>query len=149
MDDRTAGLLRDGSLALVALGALLDAIRRRDRIHALLDPAAAFSGVVGALSAEALTLRHPARTRDLWERPSVQITGLLGTVAVGRSLTEISGARWAAAVCWGLLVYLLLLGFVLAGRQNPLSPRREVENSRVSPDSSRRPSRRSRRRAGR
>ena len=127
MDDRTAGLLRDGSLALLALGAVLDALRRRGRLDAFFDPVAALSGVAVALSVEALMLRHPERTRDLWERPWVQAAGLFGTVAVGRT-TSSTSARWAAAVCWGLLTYLWLLVFVLAGRQNPVSVLGDVRN---------------------
>jgi hypothetical protein len=121
MDGRTAGGLRDGLLAIIALGSLLDGLRRRGRIEALGSPAAAVAGVLGAVSVEAVMVRHPERTRELWERPSVQATSLVGTVVAGRSLARRSGARIAAALCWGLLVYLVLLAFVLSGRPNPLS----------------------------
>ncbi|MFC6941997.1 hypothetical protein ACFQE8_18795 [Salinirubellus sp. GCM10025818] len=129
MDDRTRGLFRDGSLALLALAAMLDVLRRRDRIDTLLDPAALLPGVVGAIVVEALMLRDPERTRDLWERPLVRVASLGGTVAVGRTLARQREERAVAAVCWGLLTYLLLLGVVLSGRENPVSSvRRAVEN---------------------
>jgi hypothetical protein len=121
MDERTAGGLRDGLLAVVALGALLDGLRRRDRLDALGSPAAAAAGVIGAVSVEAVLLRHPERTEALWERPSVRVASLLGTVVAGRSIARRAGARIAAALCWGLLAYLVLLAFVLRGRPNPLS----------------------------
>ena len=121
MDERTARGLRDGLLALVALGALLDGLRRRGRIDALRSPAAAVAGTVGAVSVEAVMLSPPERTEALWERPSVQVASLLGTAVAGRSLSRRSGARIAAALCWGLLAYLALLAFVLSGRSNPVS----------------------------
>ena len=121
MDDRTAGGLRDGLLALVTLGTLLDWLRRRGRIDALGSPAAAVAGVLGAVSVEAVMLRHPERTRALWERPSVQVASFIGTVLPGRWLARRSGARVAAALCWALLAYLALLAFVLSGRSNSVS----------------------------
>jgi hypothetical protein len=121
MDDRTRELLRDGSLALVALATMLDVLRRRDRLDALLDPTAVLSGVAGAVGIEALMLRHPDLTRDLWERPLVRVASL-GTVALGRTLARRREERMGAAVCWGLLTYLLLLGVVLSGRENPIPP---------------------------
>ena len=120
MDDRTRGLFRDGSLALVALATMLDALRRRDRIDTLLDPVAILSGVVGTVGIETLMLRHPERTRDLWERPLVRVASLIGTIAVGRTLARRREERTVATVCWGLLTYLLLLGVVLYGRENPV-----------------------------
>ena len=129
MDDRTARLIRDGSLALVALGALLDALRRRERLDALFDPAAALSGVVGSLGIEVFLLRHPERTRDLWERPGVQAAGSVGTVVIGRALARDRGERAAAALCWGLLAYLVLLAVVRFGRRSHVSSfGRTVEN---------------------
>jgi len=125
MDERTDGLLRDGRLrdgllAVVAIGALLDGLRRRGRLCTLRSPSAAVAGVIGVASIEAVLLRHPERTEGLWDRPSVRAASLLGTVAVGRSLARGTRPRMAAALCWGLLAYLLLLGIVLAGRPNPV-----------------------------
>ena len=128
MDERTAGRLRDGLFAVVALGFLLDGLRRRGRLCTLGSPMAGVTGVLGALAIEVLMLRHPERTRAAWERPSVRATGLLGTVALGRSLMRGRAPRGAAALCWGLVAYLFLLGTVLAGRQNPLARRSEWES---------------------
>jgi hypothetical protein len=121
MDERTARGVRDGLLAVVALRALLDGLRRRGRLDVLRSPTAAVAGVIGAVSVEAVLLRHPELTEAVWKRPSVQAASLLGTVVAGRSLSRRSGAHIAAALCWGLLAYLVLLAFVLSGRPNPLS----------------------------
>jgi hypothetical protein len=121
MDERITRRLRDGTLAVVALCGLLDGLRRRERLYTLGSPGAGVIGVLGALAIEVLMLRHPERTRAAWERPSVRATALLGTVVLGRSLVRGRAPRGAAALCWGLVVYLFLLGVVLAGRANPLS----------------------------
>jgi hypothetical protein len=121
VDDSPARPVRDGFPALVALGALLDALRRRDSLRALRSPSTALVGTAGAVGIEALMLRYPERTRTLWERPVVRVVSLLLTVLGGRALTRRRGSRAAAALCWGLLAYLVLLGAVLAGRRNPVA----------------------------
>jgi hypothetical protein len=121
MDERTATGLRDGLLALLAMGGLLPMLRRRDRLDALLSPGAVVAGVGGAVGLEAVLLRHAERTRALWHRRSVRVASLLGTVLAGRELIRRSDPRAVAALCWGLLAYLAMLGGVLAGRPNPVS----------------------------
>ncbi|MEF8840577.1 MAG: hypothetical protein V5A62_02970 [Haloarculaceae archaeon] len=121
MDDPPVGPVRDGLLALVALGALLDALRRRGALRTLRSTGTALVGTTGVVGIEALMLRYPERTRDLWERPAVRILGLLGTVLGGRALTRGRGGRATAAFCWGLLAYLVLLGSILVGRENPVA----------------------------
>jgi len=121
MDEPPAGPVRDGLLALVALGALLDALRRRDSLRALRSPGGALAGTAGALGIEALMLRYPERTRTLWGRPVVRALALSGTVLGGRRLARCRGVRGATALCWGLLAYLVLLGTVLTRRQNPVA----------------------------
>ena len=121
MDERTAARLRDGLLALLAMGGLLPMLRRRDQLDALLSPGAVVAGVGGAVGLEAVLLRHAERTRTLWHRRSVRVASLLGTVLAGRELIRRSDPRAVAALCWGLLAYLAMLGVVLAGRPNPVS----------------------------
>ena len=120
MDDRTRGLLRDGTLALVALAGLGDLLRRRGETRALRSVPAALLGVVGAVAIEAVMLRSPERTRSLWERPAVQGASVLGALGVGRLLAARDGGFSAAACCWGLVTDLGLLVVVLTGRANPV-----------------------------
>lgn len=116
MDDRTRGHLRDGLLALTALGGLLWHLRERGDLGALVSPRAATVGVVGALGVEAAMLRHPDVTRRLWERPAVQVGSLVGTVVGGRALARRAGPWAAASLCWGLVTYLCLLGTLAVRR---------------------------------
>jgi hypothetical protein len=72
-------------------------------------------------------LRYPNPTRALWERRTVRFASLAGTVALGGSMSRRTGVRATAALCWGLLAYLVMLGSVLAGRSNPVSSLAGVE----------------------
>jgi len=134
VDDSPAGPVRDGLLAMVAIVALLDTLRRRGSLSALRSPGTALAGTAGALGAEALVLRHPERTRTLWERPVVRVLALSGTVLGGRTLARRRGTRATAALCWGLLAYLVLLGAVLAGRRNPVARLVGPGDTEIEPD---------------
>jgi hypothetical protein len=121
MDDRTRGLLRDGALAFLALAGLGELLRRHEEMGALRSLPAALLGLLGAVAIEAAMLRYPDLTRAVWERPEVQAGSLLGLLAGGRALTTRYGTWTAAACWWGLIAYLGLLAFVLAGRENPVA----------------------------
>jgi hypothetical protein len=119
--DSTAERLRDGILALLALAGLLGQLRRLDALDTLRRPGAVLTGAVGAVGVEAVMLSKPGLTRRLWRRPVVRYASLVGTVLGGRALSRRVGPGTVATLCWGLLAYLVLLGFVLAGRSNPVS----------------------------
>jgi len=121
MDEHTAARLRDGLLALLAMGGLLPLLRRRGGLDALRSPGAVVAGVGGAVGLEAVLLRHAELSRALWTRRSVRATSLLGTVLAGWALMRRSDPRAVAALCWGLVAYLAMLVAVLAGRSNPVA----------------------------
>jgi amino acid permease len=108
---------RDGLLAALVLAATLAlSIRTGASLLALLP---AVAGVLGSLALEAVFLRYPDRTRALWERSVVQVASLL--FVVGVSVLASTSAVWLlGALVWGLVAYLVLLGFVLAGAENPV-----------------------------
>jgi hypothetical protein len=108
---------RDGLLAALVLAATLALSIRTGA--SLLAPLPAVAGVLGSLALEAVFLRYPDRTRALWERSVVQVASLL--FVVGVSVLASTSAVWLlGALVWGLVAYLVLLGFVLAGAENPV-----------------------------
>ena len=113
--------LRDGLLAVGALAVLLVAVGLAGARDVLTDPTAGFVGVVGSLLLEAVFLRYPERTRDLWDRPLVQAVAFALVAGVGIAAMQ-SGLGWVlAALVWGLLTYLLLLVVVVVRGKNPLA----------------------------
>lgn len=126
MDDSTTtascrARLRDGTLAAFALGCLAGALAGTGRLDAFLDPRAAAVGTGGSVALEWLFLRYPERTLALWERRPVQVGGVAFTVGGGVALLRTAGAWSVAAIAWGLIAYLALLGIVLAGGRNPVA----------------------------
>jgi hypothetical protein len=111
---------RDGLLAVAALAALLAGLTWRERAAALSHPAAVAVGVAGAVALEVVFLRAP-RVAAVWERPAVWLGGTLATLLVGGGLLWVGGGVAVAAVCWGLVTYLALLGAVVAGWGNPVA----------------------------
>ena len=111
----------DGALAALALALLVAALGAEGRLDSLLDPAVAALGVLGSFALEWVLLRRPERTRDLWERRPVRAAAVALTVGGGIGLLSVAGA-WpaAAALSWGLLAYLVLLGLVVHG-SNPVA----------------------------
>lgn len=113
--------LRDGLLAVGALAVLLVAVGLAGARDGLTDPTAGLVGVVGSLLLEVVFLRHPERTRDLWDRPLVQAVAFALVAGVGIVAMQ-SGLGWVlAALVWGLLTYLLLLVVVVVRGKNPLA----------------------------
>jgi amino acid permease len=118
---------RDGLLAALALAATLALLIRTGA--SLLAPLPAVVGVLGSLALEAVFLRYPDRTRALWERSVVQVASLL--FVVGVSVLASTSAVWLlGALVWGLVAYLVLLGFVLAGAGNPVGRLPGVDDGR-------------------
>jgi hypothetical protein len=111
---------RDGALAVAALSTLLAALVLTDRAAALARPAAVAAGVAGAVALELLFLRAP-RVAAAWERPAVWAGGTLATLLGGAAALSVGGWVAVAALCWGLVAYLALLGAVVAGWGNPLA----------------------------
>jgi hypothetical protein len=108
---------RDGLLAALVLAATLALSIRTGA--SLLAPLPAVAGVLGSLALEAVFLRYPDLTRALWERSVVQVASLL--FVVGVSVLASTSAVWLlGALVWGLVAYLVLLGLVLAGAENPV-----------------------------
>jgi hypothetical protein len=118
---------RDGLLAALVLAATLALSIRTGA--SLLAPLPAVAGVLGSLALEAVFLRYPDRTRALWERSVVQVASLL--FVVGVSVLASTSAVWLlGALVWGLVAYLVLLGFVLAGAGNPVGRLLGVDDGR-------------------
>ncbi len=111
---------RDALLAVVALSAVGGGLVATRTAAALTGPLAVGGGVAGALALEALFLRVD-RLADAWDRPGVWATATLATVGVGAVALRAGGAVVAAALCWGLVTYLLLLAAVVAGVGNPVA----------------------------
>lgn len=115
-------LLRDGLLAAATCGALLLGARALGVDGgAYLEPLPGVVGTAGMVGIELLLLRRPDLTRRLWERRAVRIGSALG-VLVGAGLAASGGAVWiVAALVWGLVAYVALVGVVLASGENPLA----------------------------
>ena len=115
-------LFRDGLLAAATCAALLLGARSVSVDAAiLLNPSLAGVGCGGMACVEVVLLRYPERTRRLWERRVVRVTGTLG-VLVGGAIAVSVGAVWVVAVLvWGLVAYLGLVAVVAASGRNPLS----------------------------
>ncbi|WP_436903378.1 hypothetical protein [Halovenus halobia] len=112
--------LRDAILAVAGLLGLAVLAVRTGGVGLLLAPSAIVSGVVGAVVVEVLFLRYPSMLLVRWEQPGVAILVFV-VVLVGGFLAAIV-APWLLAVpVWGLVVYLVLLGCVLAGAGNPVA----------------------------
>ncbi|WP_255149840.1 hypothetical protein [Halorarius halobius] len=113
--------LRDGLLAVCALGLLVVVAALAGAIGSLVDWQAAVVGVVGSLLLEALFLRYPDRSRELWERRPIQAAAFALIAGLGIAAMR-SGLGWIlAALAWGLVAYLLVLGVVVAGYPNPVA----------------------------
>jgi hypothetical protein len=119
-DPAVATHRRDALLAVAALVGLATAAATTVGLRALLHPAAVAVGVVGAVAVEWLFLAYPGPLLSVWERPAVALAGTVAVAIAG--LLALARAPWLlGALCWGLLVYLLLLACVLAGAGNPVA----------------------------
>ncbi|MBB6646062.1 hypothetical protein [Halobellus ruber] len=115
-------LARDGLLAAATCGALLlgAGFAGVDR-RAFADPLLVGVGCVGMVGIEILLLRNPELTRRLWNRRSVRIGSALGVLVAGWLAASTGAARVVAAVAWGLVAYVGLVGVVLVAGRNPLA----------------------------
>jgi hypothetical protein len=112
--------VRDGALAIVGLVALSTLAVVTAGRAVLVDLRAIAVGVAGAVALEALFLRYPSVLLELWERPGVAVLALVALVGCGGVAVLV--APWlVGAGVWGLLVYLAVLGCVLAGVGNPVA----------------------------
>lgn len=112
--------VRDGALAVAGLGALVTVAVTTDGSAVLLDLRAVAAGVTGAVALELLFLRYPSVLLEFWERPAVPVLALGAALGVG--LVAVTTVPWlVGAGVWGLVVYLVLLGCVLAGVGNPVA----------------------------
>ncbi|WP_226022254.1 hypothetical protein [Halomicrobium salinisoli] len=111
---------RDDLLALLAVGALLALLARRSGLGALANPAAAVAGVAGAVLIEAAFLRYP-ELGAAWDRPLVHLGGLGAVLLAGVGAYLLVGSPIVAALCWGLVTFLLLLAAVVVTGRNPLA----------------------------
>lgn len=111
---------RDGVFALVGLVALVALAVVTAGRAVLLNPRAIAVGVVGAVVVEVLFLRYPSMLLERWERRGVPALALV--VVLGCGALAATVAPWlVGAGVWGLVVYLTLLGCVLAGVGNPVA----------------------------
>ncbi len=120
--DRTNGVnsrYRDGLLAAgVAVGLLGGAAVTGGSPTSLIRPLPIVAGAFGALMLELLLARVPNRSRALWERPAVQVAGVVVTVGIGLGslwLDRDVGMAVVAALLGGSVAYVLLLGGVSIG----------------------------------
>jgi hypothetical protein len=111
---------RDGLLALAGLVSLSALAAWTVGAETLLDPVGAAAGVAGAVVIEGIFLRYSEQALGLWNRRGVPVLGLSIVLVVGVVALSVAPLLLVATV-WGLLSYLVLLGFVLAGLQNPVS----------------------------
>lgn len=111
---------RDGLLAGVALGAMLGGLIATGEAAALLRPGAFAVGVAGAVALEVLFLRVEGLAEG-WEHPVAWASATLGTIAVGAALLWAGGVVAVAALCWGLVAYLVLLTVVVLAEYDPLA----------------------------
>jgi cobalamin biosynthesis protein CobD/CbiB len=106
-------------LATIGLGCFLGLTAVAGDPNWLVHPVGVVAGIVTAVALEALFVRYP-RTIALWERRGIPLLSLCALVAAGVIATRI--APWLIAVpVWGLVTYLVLLGCVLLGVENPVS----------------------------
>lgn len=110
---------RDALLAAVALATLVGFLIARETAEALWQPIPALTGALGALLIELGFLRYSLV--ELWERPSVQLGGLVVVVAGGVWTYEAVGPPAVGVLCWGLLFYFLILGTTILVGYNPLA----------------------------
>lgn len=111
---------RDGALALVALAVCTGVLRVTRGLGALFDPVAVTGGLAGALALEVVFLSYPEQLLAVWERPESAVGATLALLAGG--VVALWVAPWLlAAVVWGLLTYLVLLGSLLLGLGNPVA----------------------------
>jgi hypothetical protein len=111
---------RDALLALVALATLSGFLLAERALGALWRLHPAVSGVLGALLIELGFLRYDTLA-GLWERPAVQLGGVLTVIAGGVWAYNTAGPAVVAVLCWGVLTYVFLLGVVFAVGHNPLA----------------------------
>ena len=111
---------RDGALALCGLcGLVVLAVSTAD-IEILFAPLGLVVGIVVAVAVEILFLRYPSRAMGVWERRAVPLVALCLVFAA--AVIAVQYVPWLLAVAlWGLLMYLVLLGCVLLGVENPVS----------------------------
>lgn len=111
---------RDGLLALAGLCGLTGLATATVGIGRLVDPLGIVAGIVAAVAVEVVFLRYPSSAMSVWERRWVPIAGLL-LVLVGGVAAVRFVPRLLTVAVWGLLSYLVLLGCVLVGIENPVS----------------------------
>jgi hypothetical protein len=110
---------RDGLLALGTLVVLVAAGTRLVGVAPFVRPLAVVTGVAGALAVEWCFLASPALAAG-WERRGVPAGSAVAVVAAAAVLAP--RAPWlVGAAAWGLVTYAGLLGWVLAGRGNPVA----------------------------
>jgi hypothetical protein len=121
MSNNIRGLLRDATLAMLAVAGLGGMLYHNGESHILQSPRTAISGGIGAVVVESVMLRYPDVTRTVWERPSTQVGSLTILLAVGHNFMQ-HDKVWSVGVCWwGLVTYLGMVMYVLSGRENPVS----------------------------
>lgn len=111
---------RDGALAFGGLCGLGGLAAVTVGIGALIDLLGIAVGVAVAVAVELVFLRYPSRATSVWERQGVPVAALCLVLAA--AVVAVQYASWLLAVAvWGLLTYLVLLGCVLLGVENPVS----------------------------
>ncbi|WP_336325866.1 hypothetical protein [Halovenus sp. HT40] len=111
---------RDGALALGGLCGLVALAAATVGIGVLVDLLGIAAGVAVAVAVELVFLRYPSRAMGVWERRGVPVAALCLVLAA--AVIAVQFVPWLLAVAvWGLLTYLVLLGCVLLGVENPVS----------------------------
>lgn len=111
---------RDAALALGGLCGLGGLAAMTVGIGVLSDLLGIVVGIAVAVAVELVFLRYPSRATSVWERRGVPVAALCLVLAAAVIAVRFVPRLLAVAV-WGLLTYLVLLGCVLLGVENPVS----------------------------
>lgn len=111
---------RDGLLALCGLCGLTGLGVLTGHTATLADPLGIGVGVIAAVAVEVVFLWYPSQAMNIWKRQWVPLASLCVVLVAGVLAVTYVPVLLTAAV-WGLLTYLVLLGCVLVGVENPVS----------------------------
>ena len=109
---------RDGLLALIGLLGLVGVAAATVGVERLFDPVGAAVGIVAAIAIEAAFLEYPSRLLGLRERRGAPVAAACAVLAAGLVAVR-TAPRLLGVAVWGLVTYLVLLGRVLLGGENP------------------------------
>jgi len=99
---------RDAGVALLCGLALVAYLRQAGAVDTLWSASAVAVGVAGALGVEALFVLDTS-VASLWERRGVRTAAAIALFVSAVGLAVLLGPVVAAAACWGLITYFVML----------------------------------------